>query len=574
VFRNVDRASQAWASRVRKAPGRSPKRANSAFDGRPHLLDGVIGIVTVAMLAVSCGTPQPSSPSLSPASGSASPASPYGSAGVPTAKLSYPRRTAFVQLFEWKWTDVAAECEQWLGPHGFAAVQISPPQEHAEIDSGGNHFPWWERYQPVSYTLDSRSGTRAEFADMVRRCRAAGIEIYADVILNHMAAGSGTGSAGTVFTKYSYPGVYQPADFHATANPAYPTVLCDHAIQDFSDPEQVRTCELSGLADLRTEEPYVQDTLAGYMADLYGLGVRGYRIDAAKHIDQGQLAQILARLRAKLPSGATFFADQEVTDMGGDAVPKTLYYPTGTVDDFVYAATITADFTHTDETVSALENLDSAPFLAPSDKAVVFVDNHDTQRGHVGTGLILSYKRTSVYALANVFMMAWPLGYPRVMSSYDFTDTEAGPPSDALGHTDSVYAPGSQTPNCGLNLGQWVCEQRWHAIAGMVGFRDFTADSPAVTDWWSNPSNGNQIAFGRGSAGFVVINRSTSPLSQTLPTGLAPGTYCDIVNGDLAATATSCTGVSITVAPDSSAHFEIAAMQAVAIHVGARLSGS
>jgi len=513
------------------------------------------------------------SPSASTAIPTASPASPYGSPGVPTARLDYPQRTVFVQLFEWKWTDVAEECEQRLGPHGFAAVQISPPQEHAEIDTGGYQFPWWERYQAVSYTLDSRSGTRAEFADMVRRCRAAGVQIYADVLLNDMSAGSGTGSAGTVYTKYSYPGLYGPEDFHANPNPKYPGILCDHSILDFSDPVEVRTCELDGLADLRTEEPYVQDKLASYMADLYGLGVRGYRIDAAKHVDQTQLAQILARLRAKLPKGASFFVDQEVTDLGGDAVPKTLYYPTGSVDDFVYTFDLTAAFTHTDETISTLENLDAAPFVGPSDKSVVFVDNHDTQRGHVGSGLILSYKRTSVYALANVFMLAYPMGYPRVMSSYVFTDTEAGPPSDAQGHTDSIFAPGSDTPNCGLTLGQWVCEQRWHAIAGMVGFRDFTAGSPTVTDWWSNPSDGNQIAFGRGAAGFVVINRSTSPLSQTLQTGLAPGTYCDVVSGDLAATGAGCTGASITVGQDGRANFQITPMQAVAIHIGARLSG-
>jgi len=278
VPRNVDGADPAFGSILRRSRGPGPKRAHARSGRRSHRLNGAIVLLTVAMLAASCQMPSPGgSPAPSPiGTASASPGSPYGSPGLPTAQLSYPHRTVFVQLFEWKWTDVAQECEQWLGPHGFAAVQISPPQEHAEIDSGGNHFPWWERYQPVSYTLASRSGTRAEFADMVGRCRAAGIDIYADVILNHMAAGSGTGSAGTVYTKYSYPGVYGTADFHANANPAYPNILCDHSIQDFGDPEQVRTCELSGLADLRTEEPSVQGKLAGYMADLYGLGVRGY----------------------------------------------------------------------------------------------------------------------------------------------------------------------------------------------------------------------------------------------------------------------------------------------------------
>jgi alpha-amylase len=548
----------------------------------------LIGLIAVAILAASCGSPAPSrslvptassaaspspAPSVASASPSAAPFDPYASNGA-AAQLAYPARTVFVQLFEWKWTDVALECENWLGPHGFAAVQVSPPNEHAEIDTTANQFPWWERYQSVSYKIESRSGTRAEFADMVARCRAAGVEIYADVILNHMTSGSGTGSAGTVYTKYSYPGVYGPADFHADPNPAYPKILCDHSINDFNDPVEVRTCELDGLADLRTEEPKVQDRLAAYMADLYGLGVRGYRIDAAKHIDQNQLASILTRLRARLPAGATFFVDQEVTDFGGDAVPKDLYYPTGSVDDFVYTADLTAAFVHADETISTLEKLDSAPYIGPSDKSVVFVDNHDSQRGHVGTGLILSYKRGAVYALANVFMLAWPMGYPRVMSSFVFSDTEAGPPSDSQGHTNSIYSAGSDSPNCGLSPGQWVCEQRWHAIAGMVGFRDFTAGSPTLTNVWSNPSDGNQIAFGRGSAGFVAINRSGKPMSQTLQTGLAAGTYCDVVGGDLAAGGGGCTGHSIAVSSDGTAAFEVGPLSAVAIHVGARVSGS
>lgn len=34
-------------------------------------------------------------------------------------------RTAMVHLFEWKWEDIANECEQFLGPKGFGGVQVS-----------------------------------------------------------------------------------------------------------------------------------------------------------------------------------------------------------------------------------------------------------------------------------------------------------------------------------------------------------------------------------------------------------------------------------------------------------------
>ena len=35
-----------------------------------------------------------------------------------------PGRTTLVHLFEWKWNDVADECERFLGPMGYAGVQV------------------------------------------------------------------------------------------------------------------------------------------------------------------------------------------------------------------------------------------------------------------------------------------------------------------------------------------------------------------------------------------------------------------------------------------------------------------
>jgi hypothetical protein len=36
-----------------------------------------------------------------------------------------PGRSAIVYLFEWKFSDIADECERFLGPRGFAGVQVS-----------------------------------------------------------------------------------------------------------------------------------------------------------------------------------------------------------------------------------------------------------------------------------------------------------------------------------------------------------------------------------------------------------------------------------------------------------------
>ena len=33
-------------------------------------------------------------------------------------------KQVIVHLFEWKWTDIAAECERFLGPAGYCGFQV------------------------------------------------------------------------------------------------------------------------------------------------------------------------------------------------------------------------------------------------------------------------------------------------------------------------------------------------------------------------------------------------------------------------------------------------------------------
>uniref|UniRef100_A0A3B1IPS4 Uncharacterized protein n=1 Tax=Astyanax mexicanus TaxID=7994 RepID=A0A3B1IPS4_ASTMX len=53
---------------------------------------------------------------------------------------TYPR-----PLFEWRWADIAAECERYLAPNGFEDIVTNPVH------------PWWPEYQPISYKTCSSS---------------------------------------------------------------------------------------------------------------------------------------------------------------------------------------------------------------------------------------------------------------------------------------------------------------------------------------------------------------------------------------------------------------------------------
>ncbi|XP_076811664.1 pancreatic alpha-amylase-like [Clavelina lepadiformis] len=61
-----------------------------------------------------------------------------------------------------------------------------PPNENRIVN--GPSRPRWERYQPVSYKLSTRSGDRTDFENMVARCNKAGVRVYVDAVINHMCA--------------------------------------------------------------------------------------------------------------------------------------------------------------------------------------------------------------------------------------------------------------------------------------------------------------------------------------------------------------------------------------------------
>ena len=227
----------------------------------------------------------------------------FTSAAPAAAASTPPRGDVIANLFEWNWNSVASECTNVLGPNGYGAVQVAPPQESVTLAGSGH--PWWEVYQPVSYQVSSRMGNRTAFAAMVTACHNAGVKVYADAVLNHMTGQTGSsGYAGTTFTgKYTYPGMYGSQDFHH-----YPGDCpnSDGQIHDYNNATDVQKCELVQLSDLRTESSYVRGKLAGYLNDLLSLGVDGFRLDAAKHIDAADIAAIKAQLTQSgvpLPGG-------------------------------------------------------------------------------------------------------------------------------------------------------------------------------------------------------------------------------------------------------------------------------
>ncbi len=411
-------------------------------------------------------------------------------------------RTVFIQMFEWPWKDIARECEVYLGPAGFSAVQVSPPHEH--IVWRGS--PWWERYQVASYNLNSRSGSEAEFVDMIRRCQNVGVDIYADVILNHtVGIRDGVGFAGTPFYQYHLPGIYSYDDFHHCGRNG------NDRIENFSDRYELQNCELVDLDDLNTGSGYVQDRLALYLNHLLDLGVAGFRVDAAKHIAADHLAEIYKRLNRSV-----YIYHEVIYDSTGP-IQYSEYTRYGDVLAYDYPHILGDIFRH-----NKASNLTSFTHEFPgSDQSIVSLTNHDLERHSQGHVLSFNDSNNQLYRLAQIFMLAWPYGYPQLYSGYRFRDFDQGPPLTHGSFSMPVLGPDNACQD------PWTCEHRLPEVALMVQFRNLTNASFSINNWWTNGQN--QIAFGRGSVGYVAMNFSTETLTRQFESSLPEGSYCNIL---------------------------------------------
>ncbi|XP_067892666.1 pancreatic alpha-amylase-like isoform X3 [Heterodontus francisci] len=416
---------------------------------------------------------------------------------------------------------------------------------------------------------------------MVTRCNDVGVRIYADAVFNHMcgaSGGSGTHSSGGSYFdagSESFPAVpYSSWDFNDGK--------CKSAsgnIDSYNDINQIRDCRLVSLLDLALHKDYVRGKIAEYLNQLIDVGVAGFRVDAAKHMWPGDMEAVFSQLKNLntrwFGSGSKPYIYQEVIDLGGEAIKSSQYFGLGRVTEFKYSAKLgTVVRRWSGEKMAYLRNWGEGWAFMSSDLAVVFVDNHDNQRGQgAGGASILTFWDSRLYKVAVAFMLAHPYGQTRVMSSFrwdrnfvngkDVNDW-MGPPSNSDGSTKHVTINPDTT--CGNG---WVCEHRWRQIRNMVIFRNVVDGAP-FANWWDNGSN--QIAFGRGNRGFIAINNDSWNMDVTLQTGLPAGTYCDVISGQKEAN--RCTGLQVDVTANGKASLQIsntAEDPILAIHVDAKL---
>ena len=445
------------------------------------------------------------------------------------------QKGVIVTAFQQNWKSIAKECKKTYGPEGVKYVQVSPPQDHIKGDQ------WWTSYQPVSYKLNSKLGTEDEFKKMITTCKASGVGIIADAVINHTTGFANKDTVGVGGSKYdaanqSFPDAgYTKDDFHkSTEN-----------INTYRKAEIVWTHRLVGLLDLDTSNPHVQKTLGEYFAHMLKLGVAGFRVDAAKHMSPQDVKAIKAA--AADAAGTTpdkiWWMQETIGFSEQDPrIQPDQYLQTGEVNEFEYSYRLRNYF------YGSIENLKHiTDKLIPSKKAAIFVTNWDTERDNASR--VLTYKDGKKYELANAFMLAYPYGTPNVFSGYEFTKRDEGAPGATQTSIPDV--------SCAKDS-KWQCTQRITSIRGMIGFYNAVRGTK-VTNWQDDDDN--NVAFSRGNKGFLAINNTENPQKVSYKTDLPDGEYCNVYESKDCTKTVSVSGGKVETTID--------AESAVALHANA-----
>jgi alpha-amylase len=268
--------------------------------------------------------------------------------------------------FPWNWNFVKDHLGE-IKSAGYTAILISPHQRSCGYSIG---------YNPEDFTsFDSSHGSQQQLADLIAGVHNAGLQIYADMVLNHMCAGHG----------FSYPPYFGPNDFHHNG-----------AITNYDDENQVENGDFAGHEDLAHESAYVRGKLFDFLVKTNNMGFDGYRWDAARHVPRW------------------FWKDHIVNNVNAwgkynfGEVPRNnaselqSYVDTGmaVTDEMLYTAMY-----NNFKLGGSLAALDGAGYATINGaKALVYVENHDKAP-------------PSNRALAYAFLSAYP-GYPLFFDVY------------------------------------------------------------------------------------------------------------------------------------------------------------
>jgi len=369
-----------------------------------------------------------------------------------------------IQYFEWYlpddaslWRTVAKNAKR-LASRGVSSIWLPPAYKgQAGIHDVG--YGVYDRYDLGEFdqkgTVPTKYGTRREYLDAIAALQEAGIQVYGDIVLNHMMGADGLELVAAVrnapedreqvisepeqieaWTRFTFPGRAGKYSTFTWDHTCFSGVDWDQrrdkaAIYNFVgspwspavDKENNNFDYLMG-ANLDFSNPVVTDQLAQWGRwYLDTTHVDGFRLDAVKHIDRNFFPWWLGKLREEtgrelFAVGEYWNAEIEILEDYLEATGRCMSLFDVPLHFHFFMAS------HADGNYDMRELLHGTLVERDPTLAVTFVDNHDTQPGQALESAVNQWFIPIAYAV----ILLRPQGYPCVFyGDYYGVPSHGGP---------------------------------------------------------------------------------------------------------------------------------------------------
>ena len=284
--------------------------------------------------------------------------------------------TTILQAFNWSLPNIDNELEN-IKNAGFKTIQVSPMQPQTRsVDVATWRGQYWKLYQPLGFEIagpyQNVLGDKNQLKTLVQHANEKGINIIVDVILNHLA-----GSNESTFNSDVREFEQEIYDHKDTYTHNYKE---NHSRIDDSQEGTVRG-SVGGYPDLDTSNVYVQSRAIHLLKEYIDCGVRGFRFDAAKHIETPNDGIYASDFWPNVLGATTSYASSEYGftpyyygEILGPGNGRSMYWYT----EYMSVSDPATISNYTEKVQSNNVNIDgNYGYDLPSNKVVIWPESHD-----------------------------------------------------------------------------------------------------------------------------------------------------------------------------------------------------
>ncbi|AJR06082.1 alpha-amylase [Photobacterium gaetbulicola Gung47] len=406
-----------------------------------------------------------------------------------------------LHAFDWPYNRVTQYAKD-IAKAGYKAVLVSPPLKSYKHEDGTE---WWQRYQPQDYrVIDNQLGNTDDFRKMTAILDAHDVHVYVDVVFNHMA------NESKIRHDLNYPSKQVLDEYHQSAA-RYETLklfgditkplfterdfIKAFPIKNWADPWEVQHGRISGgnedpgLPTLKCNQNVIKQQKC-YINSLKQLGIKGFRIDAAKHLTLEHIQLVWD----KHISADVHIFGEIITDGGATKEEYELFlapYLKGTslgAYDFPLFHAMYNVF-EKGQPLAELDNPYSVGQALAYDRAITFAITHDIPNNDVFLDQVMT-EHNELFAYC--YILGRDGGVPLIYSDLDTSNI-----------TNSNGSP------------RWKDCWNEPVLTKMIAFHNLMQGQPMAV-----LSKGeDHLIFCRADEGVVAINRGAEPLNIVLPAG-------------------------------------------------------